>query len=339
MQNKLGQYPIRRMRRNRDGDAVRNMLAETSFSAHNLIWPLFVVDGKGQRLPIASMPGVERISIDLIPEYVSKALELNIAAIAIFPYVNQALKTSDCREALNPDNLVCRAVRAARTISKEIMIICDVALDPYNLDGHDGLYHEDSAGGTGRILNDETIEILIQQAIIQAQAGSDTLAPSDMMDGRIGKIREGLDAQNLHSVRLISYAAKYASGFYGPFRDAVGSTGLLKGDKRSYQMNPANREEALHEVALDLEEGADIVMVKPGMPYLDIIREVKSCFQVPVFAYQVSGEYTMLRLAFDSGYLDQDKVLMETMLSFRRAGASSVLTYFAPLIAKKLQAL
>ncbi|MFK7866436.1 MAG: porphobilinogen synthase, partial [Alphaproteobacteria bacterium] len=326
----IGQYPARRMRRNRDGAAIRAMLSETSLSPANLIWPIFIVDGVNQRVPIASMPGIYRHSIDQLPALAQQAASLSINAIALFPYIDPALKTRDCREAFNPDNLVCKAVRHLRNHAPDLMIICDVALDPFNLDGHDGLYRPPSGARlAGQILNDETLPLLQQQALVQAKAGADCLAPSDMMDGRIGAIRQALDDHGFQSVRLISYAAKYASAFYGPFREAVGSGDLLVGDKKSYQLNPANHQEALHEVALDLAEGADMVMVKPGMPYLDIIRQVKDEFKVPVFAYQVSGEYAMLKLAIDQGIMD-DTVMLESLIAFRRAGASAILSYFAP---------
>ncbi len=336
MLSHLGQYPQRRMRRNRANANLRAMLAENQLAPHHLIWPIFVMEGEATRTPINTMPGIERITLDLLPEIASKAKALKIPMVAVFPYIEEALKTPLCEEAVNPDNLVCRAVRKLRALAPDLMILCDVALDPYNLDGHDGLYRPSSNGKQGVILNDETLELLCIQAQIQAEAGADTLGPSDMMDGRIGVIRRHLDQNGLQDIRLLSYAAKYASAFYGPFREAVGAGNLLKGDKRTYQMDPANLEEALHETALDLEEGADLVMVKPGLPYLDIIREVKATFKVPVFAYQVSGEYSALKLALDHGVINE-QAIMETMLCFRRAGASAILTYFAPLVAEWLQ--
>jgi porphobilinogen synthase len=269
------------------------------------------------------MPGVERLSVDLLAGAVTEARELGIPAVALFPYTDDSLKTPDAKEAYNPDNLVCRAVRAAKAAAPDVGVICDVALDPFNSDGHDGLVQD------GIILNDETIEILVKQSLVQAEAGCDIIAPSDMMDGRVAAIRDALDDAGRQDVSVLAYAAKYASGFYGPFRDAVGSKGALKGDKATYQMNPANVDEAMWEVTLDVEEGADMVMVKPGLPYLDVVRAVKERFQVPTFAYNVSGEYAMLRGAGDAGWLDYDKVMLETLVSFKRAGADGVLTYMA----------
>ena len=334
--NILGQYPQRRMRRNRDGAAIRQMLQETHLGAEHFIWPIFICEGEGQKAPILSMPGIFRHSLDGLPWLVEQAKAHGIQAMAIFPYIEEAYKSKDCRQAYNPDNLVCRAVRTLRKLAPNMMIMCDVALDPFNIDGHDGLYIEPQGSDKeGRILNDEAIELLLKQALVQAEAGADCLGPSDMMDGRIGKIRNELDKQGFDRVRLISYAAKYASKFYGPFREAVGSGGLLQGDKASYQMNPANKDEALHEVALDLQEGADIVMIKPGMPYLDIIYAVKQKFNVPVAAYQVSGEYSMQALVIQQNILDE-QVILESLLCFRRAGANAILTYFAPKAAELL---
>ena len=322
--------PRTRLRRNRRFDWSRRIVAEHRLTVDDLIWPVFVVEGSGVRQPIASMPGVERLSIDLLVEAAKEAYGLGIPAIAVFPSIDPALKTPDGREALNPDNLVCRAVRAVKAAVPDLGIICDVALDPFNSDGHDGLVVD------GEVLNDESVEILARMAVVQAQAGCDVVAPSDMMDGRIGAIRDALDAADLQSIQIVSYAAKYASAFYGPFRDAVGSSGTLKGDKKGYQMDPANTEEALREVALDIAEGSDMVMVKPGLPYLDVIRRVKDSFGVPTLAYQVSGEYAMLRAAADNGWLDWDKVVLESLMSFKRAGADAILTYTAPHAARLL---
>jgi len=318
------------MRRNRHTAWVRDLVAENVLTAKDLIWPLFVVDGENVVQPVASMPGVSRRSIDRLLAAVEEAHKLGIPAIALFPSIDPALKTPDAREAANPDNLVCRAVRAVKQAFPEIGIICDVALDPFNSEGHDGIVVN------GYVENDLSVEMLIRQAVVQAAAGCDIIAPSDMMDGRIGSLRDGLDqAGHIHTA-IMSYAAKYASAFYGPFRDAVGSSGLLKGDKKTYQMNPANSDEALREVAIDLTEGADMVMVKPGMPYLDIVQRVKAQFAVPTFAYQVSGEYAMLRGAMDNGWLDRDKTVLESLMAFKRAGADGVLTYFAVDAAKLL---
>lgn len=319
----LGSFPYTRMRRNRRDEWTRRMVAETRLSVDDLIWPLFVVEGTGQRQPIPSMPGVERLSVDLIAEAVAGARDLGIPAVAVFPYTDPALKTPDAKEALNPDNLVCRAVRAIKRQCPDVGVICDVALDPYNSEGQDGLVVD------GYVVNDETIEVLVEQAIVQARAGCDIIAPSEMMDGRIGALREALDGAGFLDVRILSYAAKYASAYYGPFRDAVGSKSALKGDKKTYQMDPANSDEALREVALDIKEGADMVMVKPGLPYLDILQRVKTTFGIPTFAYNVSGEYAMMKAAAANGWIDYEKVMMETLLCFRRAGADGILTYAA----------
>lgn len=327
----LGQFPQSRMRRNRTDNSVRRMVAENTLSAADLIWPVFVVDGEQIELAIPSMPGVFRYSTDVIVDAVGMAVDLGITAIAVFPYTDPTKKTDDAFEAINPQNLVCTAVRNLRAAFPELMIICDVALDPYTSHGHDGLLNGDV------ILNDETVEILIKQAIVQAESGCDTIAPSDMMDGRIGAIRTGLDLAGLQDIRIISYAAKYASGFYGPFRDAVGSKQSLNGDKRTYQMDPANSDEALREVAKDIHEGADMLMIKPGMPYLDILTRVKDQFGLPTLAYQVSGEYSMLKAAVDNGWMDEEKVIMESLICFKRAGADAILTYFAPYAAKILK--
>jgi porphobilinogen synthase len=311
------------MRRNRRAPWARRLVAENSLSVADLIWPVFVVEGKGQRQPVPSMPGVNRLSVDLLVEEVGRAEALGIPAIAVFPYVEASLKTPDAREAVNPDNLVCRAVRAVKAAHPDIGIICDAALDPFNADGHDGIVRN------GVILNDETVDILCRQSVVQAEAGCDVIAPSDMMDGRIGAIRKALDDAGRTDVLIMSYAAKYASAFYGPFRDAIGSKGVLKGDKKTYQMDPANSDEALREVAMDIDEGADMVMVKPGLPYLDVVRRVKDSFGMPTFVYNVSGEYAMLKAAAGQGWLDNDKVVLETLLAFKRAGADGVLTYLA----------
>jgi porphobilinogen synthase len=326
-----GAFPRLRLRRNRRADWVRRLVAEHRLTASDLIWPLFVVEGSGQRQPVPSMPGVERLSIDVAVEAVAEAKALGIPAVAVFPHTDERLKTPDAREAVNPENLVCRAVRALKKTHPELGVVCDVALDPYNSDGHDGLVR------AGVILNDETVAVLCRQAVVQAEAGCDVIAPSDMMDGRVGAIRDSLDAAGFQDVSILAYAAKYASAFYGPFRDAVGSGKSLKGDKKTYQMDPANADEALREVALDIQEGADMVMVKPGLPYLDVLRRVKEAFGMPTFAYNVSGEYAMLKAAALKGWLDYDTVLLETMLAFKRAGADGILTYHARDAAKLLQ--
>ncbi len=326
-----GRFPAVRMRRNRQEDWVRRMVAENRLGVNDLIWPLFVVDGTGIRQPVESMPGVVRYSVDQVADAVCEARDLGIPAVALFPYTDPALKSPDGREGCNPDNLVCRAVRAVKSACRDIGVICDVALDPYNSDGHDGIVQD------GRILNDETLEILCQQAVTQAAAGCDIQAPSDMMDGRIGAIRQALDSAGCQDSIIMSYAAKYASGFYAPFRDAVGSGGTLSGDKKTYQMDPANGDEALHEVAIDIAEGADMVMVKPGLPYLDIVHRVKSTFGIPTFAYHVSGEYAMLQASAQNGWLDYDSTMMEILTSFKRAGADGILTYCALDAARALE--
>lgn len=299
------------------------MVEENALRVHDLIWPVFVINGENSRESVPSMPYVERFSIDLLIDEVKKARDLGIPAIALFPITPAEKKTDDGRESYNPDNLMCRAVSAVKNAVPDIGIVTDVALDPYTSHGHDGVME------AGKILNDETVDILCKQALAQAQAGADVIAPSDMMDGRIGAIRSTLDQHKQHDAMIMSYAAKYASAYYGPFRDAVQSAGCLSGDKKTYQMNPANSDEALHEVALDLQEGADMVMVKPGMPYLDIVTRVKSTYKVPTFAYHVSGEYAMLRAACGNGWLDYEKTVLEAMLSFKRAGADGILTYCA----------
>jgi len=323
--------PSIRPRRNRADAWTRNLVRENQFSVHDLIWPLFVIDGKDEEEAIASMPGVQRSSIDKTIEKARLARELGIPALALFPVINGALKTEDGRESGNPDNLICRAIREIKDAVPEIGLIADVALDPFTTHGHDGLVDD-----KGYILNDETVDVLCQQALVQAEAGVDIIAPSDMMDGRVGAIRGVLDESGLALTRIMAYSAKYASAFYGPFRDAVQSGGLLKGDKKTYQMDPANSDEALREVALDIGEGADMVMVKPGLPYLDIIRRVKDEFSVPTFAYHVSGEYAMAKAAAANGWLDGDAIIGEMMISFKRAGADGILTYAALDLAKAL---
>lgn len=324
-------FPAIRMRRNRRTPWSRAMVRETTLTPHDLIWPVFVIEGQNRTEAVASMPGVTRYSVDLIVDKVKEAADLGIPAVALFPNTPRERRTADAREAFNENNLVCQAVRAIRKAVPGIGIMCDVALDPYTSHGHDGLMEGDE------ILNDATLEALVKQALVQASAGCDIIAPSDMMDGRIGHIRVALEGQRLNHVQIMAYSAKYASGFYGPFRDAVGSSGTLKGDKRTYQMDPANGDEALREVALDISEGADMVMVKPGMPYLDIVRRVKDSFKLPTFAYQVSGEYAMIMAACNNGWLDPKKVITESLMCFKRAGADGVLTYFAVEVAKGLR--
>jgi porphobilinogen synthase len=321
-----------RPRRNRQSEWVRRMVREHVLTADDLIWPLFLVDGECTRVPVPSMPGVERVSIDEAVRDVERAAELRIPCIALFPYTDPGLRDHSGTEALNPENLVCRAIRAIKKEVPEVGLLCDVALDPYTSHGHDGLLRG------GEIINDETVEVLVKQALVEAEAGCDIIAPSDMMDGRVGAIRRALDAAGRIDVLMMAYAAKYASAFYGPFRDAVGSSATLVGDKRTYQMDPANAEEALREVEMDLGEGADLVMVKPGMPYLDVLRIVKDTFAVPTFAYQVSGEYAMIMAAAGNGWLDGDKAMMESLTAFKRAGADGILTYFAPRVAERLAA-
>lgn len=324
-------YPALRMRRTRAAAWSRALHAETVLTASDLIWPLFVTDGKGVDEPISSLPGVSRWSVDLVVQRAKEARTLGIPCLALFPNTPRALRTDDGREALNPDNLMCRAVRAIKDAAPDIGLLTDVALDPYTAHGHDGLLDE-----KGYVLNDATSEMLVAQAVNQAEAGADIIAPSDMMDGRVGAIRAALEGTGHVNIQIMAYAAKYASAFYGPFRDAVGSRGLLKGDKATYQMDPANSEEALREVALDLAEGADSVMVKPGLPYLDIVRRVKDRFEVPVFAYQVSGEYAMIEAAVAAGAGERDGLVLETLMAFKRAGCSGVLTYHAAHAARLL---
>jgi porphobilinogen synthase len=320
-----------RMRRNRRSDWARRMVRENTLTTDDLIWPLFIMDGQNARAPVASMPGVERLTVDQAVREAESAAKLAIPCIALFPYTDPSLRDETGSEALNADNLVCRAIRAIKKEVPEIGLLCDVALDPFTSHGHDGLLHE------GKILNDETVAVLVKQALVQAQAGCDIIAPSDMMDGRVGAIRKGLDAANFTEVSIMSYAAKYASVFYGPFRDAVGSSKTLTGDKRTYQMDPGNTDEALREVALDIAEGADMLMIKPGLPYLDIVRRVKETFAMPTFAYQVSGEYAMIMAAAQNGWLDGERAMFESLIAFKRAGADGVLTYFAPRVAEKLK--
>ncbi len=325
-------YPRTRMRRNRATDWSRRLVRENEVSVNDLIWPVFVQEGNDLMTPIESMPGVHRYSIDRLVAAVQEAESLGIPAVAVFPVTPLENKTEGGEESYNPDNLVCRAVRAVKAATTNIGVICDVALDPFTTHGQDGLLVD------GEVLNDETIAVLCRQAVNQADAGCDIIAPSDMMDGRIGAIRDALDDAGHQRVQLLAYSAKYASAFYGPFRDAVGSkSALAGGDKRTYQQDPANTDEAIREVALDIAEGADMVMVKPGMPYLDVVRRVKDAFGVPTYAYQVSGEYAMLHAAGANGWLDTDKVIMESLLAFKRAGADGILTYAAVEVARRLR--
>ncbi len=320
-----------RLRRNRKADWVRRMVRENVLTPDDLIWPLFVSDGQNIRTPVPSMPGVDRLSVDQVVRDAERAMQLGIPCIGLFPYTDPSLRDETGSEALNPDNLVCRAIRAVKKAVPELGILCDVALDPYTSHGHDGLMHD------GQILNDESVEVLVRQALVQAEAGVDIIAPSDMMDGRVGAIRDALDAADFTDVSIMAYAAKYASAFYGPFRDAVGSSATLTGDKRTYQMDCGNTDEALREVELDIAEGADMVMVKPGLPYLDVLQRVKQEFGMPTFAYQVSGEYAMIMAAVQNGWLDHDKAMMESLTAFKRAGADGVLSYFAPMAAEKMR--
>jgi porphobilinogen synthase len=328
----MSHYPALRLRRSRASAWSRRLHAETVLTPADLIWPVFVTEG-GQEEPIAALPGVSRWGLKGIVDRAREARDLGIPCLALFPNTPHALRTEDGREAVNPDNLMCRAIRAIKDAVPEVGVLTDVALDPYTSHGHDGI-----VDAAGYVLNDETSAVLTEQALVQAQAGADIVAPSDMMDGRVGTIRTALEANGHVNVQIMAYAAKYASAFYGPFRDAVGSRGLLKGDKKTYQMDPANAEEALREVALDLAEGADSVMVKPGLPYLDIVARVKSAFEVPVFAYQVSGEYAMIEAAAAVGAGDREALVLETLMAFKRAGCSGVLTYHAPLAARLLGA-
>ncbi len=329
----MSSYPAVRLRRTRASDWSRRLHAENVLTPADLIWPLFVTGGQGVEEPIGSLPGVSRWSVDGIVARGREARDLGIPCIALFPNTPAHLRSDDGREALNPDNLMCRAIRALKDTVPEVGVLTDVALDPYTSHGHDGL-----VDAAGYVVNDTTADMLIGQALVQAEAGADIVAPSDMMDGRIGLIRAALERGGHHNVQIMSYAAKYASAFYGPFRDAVGSRGLLKGDKKTYQMDSANAEEALREVALDLAEGADTIMVKPGLPYLDIVRAVKTRFEVPVFAYQVSGEYAMIEASAAVGAGDRDALVLETLMAFKRAGCSGVLTYHAAHAARLLGA-
>ena len=319
-----------RLRRNRRSEWVRRMVREHQLTTDDLIWPLFLMDGDNARTPVPSMPGVERLTVDQAVRAAERAAKLTIPCLALFPYTDPSLRDETGSEALNPDNLVCRAIRAIKQEVPEVGLLCDVALDPFTSHGHDGLLRD------GVILNDETVAVLVRQALVQAQAGCDIIAPSDMMDGRVAAIRKALDVNGYTDVSIMSYAAKYASVFYGPFRDAVGSSKTLTGDKRTYQMDFGNTDEALREVKLDIEEGADMIMVKPGLPYLDIIQRVKDAFAMPTFAYQVSGEYAMIMAAAQNGWLDGERAMVESLTAFKRAGADGVLTYFAPRIAEKL---
>lgn len=323
-------FPLTRHRRTRASSAIRALVQENDLGVGDLIWPVFVCDGTGVEEPVSSMPGVVRRSVDRVAEAAREAADLGIPAICLFPYTDPALKTASCEEAWNPENLSNRATRAIKSAAPGIAVMSDVALDPYNALGHDGFV----VGG--EIVNDETVAALVKQALSQAEAGVDIIGPSDMMDGRIGAIRDALEDRGYKNTMILSYAAKYASAFYGPFRDAVGASGALKGDKKSYQMNPANSDEALRLVERDLREGADMVMVKPGLPYLDICRRVKDTFGAPTFAYQVSGEYAMIQAAAQNGWIDGDRAMVESLMCFKRAGCDGILTYFAPTVARAL---
>ena len=323
-------FPASRPRRLRASAAVRNLTRENELSVNDLIWPVFVRDGEGIEEPVPSMPGVVRRSVDKVVEAAIEAHALGIPAICLFPYTDPSLKTEDCAEAWNPENLCNRAIRGIKAAVPDLAVMTDVALDPYNINGHDGFVID------GEIRNDETVEALVKMTMAQAEAGADIIGPSDMMDGRIGAMRSALENKGFQNVTILSYSAKYASGFYGPFRDAVGASGALTGDKKTYQMDPANTNEAMRMIARDLREGADMVMVKPGLPYLDICHRVKEEFSVPTFAYQVSGEYAMIQAAALNGWIDGEKVMLESLMAFRRAGCDGVLTYFAPQVARLL---
>ncbi len=327
-----GSFPATRFRRTKSSDAMRRLVRETSLSVDDLIWPIFLREGEDDETPVASMPGVSRLTVDRAVKAAKEAEALGIPTMCLFPYIETSHKTELCEEAWNPDNLSNRATRAIRDAAPDITIMTDVALDPYNINGHDGIVRD------GIIVNDESVEALARMAVAQAKAGAHILGPSDMMDGRIGAMRSALESEGYQDVAILSYSAKYASAFYGPFRDAVGASGLLTGDKKTYQMDPGNSDEALRLVERDLKEGADMVMVKPGMPYLDICRRVSDVFGVPVFAYQVSGEYAMIRAAAQNGWIDGDKAIAESLLAFKRAGCDGILTYFARDIAEKLNA-
>lgn len=332
MKPTIAPFPSARLRRTRKSSAIRGLVRQNTLTVDDLIWPVFVRAGTGIQEPIPSMPGVMRRSVDKITEAAREAADLGITTICIFPYTDAALKTEDCAEAWNPDNLSNQAIRAIKKAVPDISIMTDVALDPYNINGHDGYVVN------GEIINDATVEALVKMTLSQADAGADIIGPSDMMDGRIGAMRVALEAAGHQNVMILSYAAKYASAFYGPFRDAVGASGALTGDKNTYQMDPANSDEALRLIERDLMEGADMVMIKPGMPYLDICRRVKDTFGAPTFAYQVSGEYAMIQAAAQNGWIDGDKVMMESLMAFKRAGCDGVLTYFAPAVARALKA-
>jgi len=330
MQPIIAPFPQTRLRRTRKSPQLRDLVRENYLTAGDLIWPVFVRDGQGIEEPVPSMPGVYRRSVDKIVEAAKEAADLGIPAICLFPYTDPSKKTEDCAEAWNPDNLSNTATRAIKAALPHMAVMTDVALDPYNINGHDGFVVD------GEILNDETVEALVKQTLSQAESGADIIGPSDMMDGRIGAMRHALEANGHTNVSILSYSAKYASAFYGPFRDAVGASGALKGDKTTYQMDPANSDEALRLVARDLQEGADMVMIKPGMPYLDVCRRVKDTFGVPTFAYQVSGEYAMIAGAAQNGWIDGDKAMFESLMCFKRAGCDGILTYFAPQVAKAM---
>jgi porphobilinogen synthase len=323
-------FPLSRPRRLRRAGWIREMVAESALTPGDFIWPIFIMDGEGGREAVPSMPGVDRLTVDLAVEAAQRAADMGIPCVALFPYTDPARKTPEAEEAWNPDNLVNTATRAIKAAVPDLGVMLDAALDPYNSDGHDGIVRD------GEVVNDETLLALEKQALAQAEAGADIHGPSDMMDGRVGVIRQALESHEYQDVAILSYAAKYASAFYGPFRDAVGATGALKGDKKTYQMDPRNSDEALREVATDLAEGADMVMVKPGMPYLDICTRVKREFGVPVFAYQVSGEYAMIAAAAQNGWVDRDRIVLESLIAFKRAGCDGILTYFAPQVAPLL---
>ena len=331
MKPTVAPFPATRLRRMRSTPALRNLARQNVLTPHDLIWPIFVMDGEDSETPIPSMPGVTRKTVDRAVVAAKEAHELGIPAICIFPYTGMEARTEDCAMAWDPENVSNRTIRAIKDAVPDIAVMTDIALDPYNINGHDGFVEN------GEIVNDHTVEALVKMALAQAEAGADILGPSDMMDGRIGAIRTALETHKYQNVTILSYTAKYASSFYGPFRDAVGASSALTGDKNTYQMDPANSDEALRLVERDLQEGADMIMVKPGMPYLDICRRVKDTFGVPTYAYQVSGEYAMLMAAADNGWLDGDKVIAESLLCFKRAGCDGILTYFAPRIAKALQ--
>ncbi len=331
MKPTIAPFPLARPRRARQSEAIRGLVRENALSVEDLIWPVFVRDGEGIEEPVPSMPGVFRRSVDLIAKAAVEAQALGIPAICLFPYTDSSLKTEDCAEAWNPDNLPNRAIRAIKSSAPDIAVMTDVALDPYNINGHDGFVVD------GKIVNDPTIEALVKMTLAQAEAGADIIGPSDMMDGRIGAMRKVLESEGHQNVMILSYAAKYASAFYGPFRDAVGASGALTGDKKTYQMDPANSNEALRMIERDLTEGADMVMIKPGLPYLDICRRVKDAFGAPTYAYQVSGEFAMIQAAASNGWIDGEKVMLESLLAFKRAGCDGILTYFAPRVARLLQ--